>query len=168
MNRTGSYSFFQELFSKAREVDSLEIRTSLIMGYPEETSDDVDLAIRFVQEVKPEKLALFAFSPQEGTEAYNLKPTIKSKEIAKRVNLVREAHLEVLKEIHLSRIGKTYPAIIDEITSDQIYARRFQDAPEIDEIVHVPYSNILKVGDIGKVKIESFMEYDMEGSWQSI
>jgi ribosomal protein S12 methylthiotransferase len=168
MNRSGSYAFFKELFAKAREVEGLEIRTSLIMGYPGETAEDVDMAIRFVQEVKPEKLALFAFSPEEGTKAFEIEPTVTEKEAAKRVNLVRQAHLEVLKEVHLSRVGKTYPAIVDEIYPDHIIARRFQDAPEIDEVVHLPLSEQLSIGDIGKVKIHSFMEYDMEGSWEDV
>ena len=166
MNRTGSYSFFKDLFGKARQVKDLEIRTSLIMGYPGETASDVDEVLRFIEEVKPEKLALFAFSPQEGTKAGELKMDVSKKEAARRVNLVREAHLKVLKEIHLSRIGKIYPAIVDTVEDGVAEVRRFQDAPEIDETVYVPNPN-LKSGQIGRVKINSFSEYDMDGTWAS-
>ncbi|MCB1190719.1 MAG: 30S ribosomal protein S12 methylthiotransferase RimO [Leptospiraceae bacterium] len=167
MNRTGSYTFFKDLFLKAREIPGLEIRTSFILGYPGETSKDVDEIIRFVTDLKPEKLALFSFSPQEGTVAYNLKDVISDKEIAKRVNLVRNVHLELLKEIHQKRIGKIYNCIVDEISEGTIIARRFQDAPEIDEVVYLESDLALKPGDIGSVKIESFSEYDMDGVWIS-
>ncbi len=166
MNRTGSYSFFKDLFAKARQREGLEIRTSLILGYPGEKPEDVDLVLKFIEEVKPEKLALFAFSPQEGTEAAKLKSDVSKKEAARRVNLVRETHLNILKTIHLDRIGKTYDAIIDEIEDGKPIARRFQDAPEIDEVVFLEKTD-LKMGQVGKVKIQSFSEYDMDGVWVS-
>ncbi|MCP5502827.1 MAG: MiaB/RimO family radical SAM methylthiotransferase [Leptospiraceae bacterium] len=166
MNRTGSYSFFKELFTKAREVPGMEVRTSFILGYPGETAKDVDLLLRFVEEIKPEKLALFAFSPQEDTKAFKLKSTVSKKEAARRINLVREVYHQVLKDIHLSRMGKEYPCIVEEKENDSLIVRRFQDAPEIDEIVHIDeFSGDIKIGDIGKVRIDSFLEYDMTGTW---
>lgn len=168
MNRTGNYGFYKELFWKAREISDLEIRTSFILGYPGETASDVDEILKFIEEVKPEKLALFPFSPQEGTLANDLKNTIAEEEIAHRVNLVREHHLESLKGIHQNRIGKTYRCIVDEVLDDVILARRFQDAPEIDEIVYIKNEDNLKVGDLGFARIESFSEYDMDGVWIGI
>ena len=91
---------------------------------------------------------------------------VNKKEAARRVNLVRNAHLKVLKDIHLSRIGKIYPAIVDSIENGIAEVRRFQDAPEIDETVYVPTTS-LQVGQIGRVKINSFSEYDMDGTWES-
>ncbi|BDA78414.1 ribosomal protein S12 methylthiotransferase RimO [Leptospira kobayashii] len=165
MNRTGEYSYFKSLFEKARSVKpGLEIRTSFILGFPGETMADVDEIIRFIQDVKPEKVNLFPYSPQEGTKGFDLEGKLKDKEISKRVNLVRDAYLEVLKDTHQSRIGKIYPAIVDEVTEEGATVRRFQDAPEIDEVVFVEDRN-LQVGQIGKVRVESFFELDMAGSW---
>ena len=42
--------------------------------------------------------------------------------------------------------------------------RRYQDAPEIDEVVFVENKN-LKVGQLGQVKVDSFYELDMTGTW---
>ena len=164
MNRTGNSKFFKELFSKAREVKDLEIRTSLIIGYPGEEPKDIDEILSFVEDVKPEKLALFSFSPQEGTKAGSLTETVSEKEKSHRINLIRNLHLEKLKELHLNRIGKVYPAIVDEVNQSEAIVRRFQDAPEIDEVVYCNSTN-LKVGMTGNVKISSFSEYDMEGEF---
>lgn len=166
MNRSGNSAFFQQLFARARQIANMEIRTSLILGYPGETAEDVDQILEFVEQTRPEKLALFAFSPQEGTKANSLKTDLADKEIAHRVNLVRQLHLNILEEIHMERVGKIYPAIIDEIASDGNYiARRYQDAPEIDEIVYIQSGPKLQIGDVGQVRIDSFNEYDMEGTW---
>jgi len=166
MNRSGDFEFFKDLYNKAREVmPGLEIRTSFIMGFPGEKAEDVDMVLRFLEEVKPEKVNLFPYSPQEGTKGLGMKRKPADREIARRVNLVRELHLTNLETIHQERLGKTYAAIVDEKAEDGIWVvRRFQDAPEIDEIVFVE-SDSLKVGDIGKVLIDSYQEYDMTGSW---
>ncbi|MCZ8341879.1 MAG: MiaB/RimO family radical SAM methylthiotransferase [Leptospira sp.] len=165
MNRTGEYSYFRDLFLKARELrPELEIRTSFILGFPGETASDVDEILRFVEEVKPEKVNLFPYSPQEGTKGFDLPGKLKDKEISKRVNLVRDAYLAVLKEIHQNRIGKTYPAIVDEVGEEGSIVRRFQDAPEIDEVVFVENKN-LRVGQFGSVRVDSFFELDMSGTW---
>jgi ribosomal protein S12 methylthiotransferase len=166
MNRSGEYSFFRDLYTKAREVlPGLEIRTSFILGFPGETKEDVEELVRFIQEVKPEKVNLFPYSPQEGTKGYDLKGKPADREIAKRINYVRDVHLENLEKIHQDRLGKVYPAIVDEKAEDGIWVvRRFQDAPEIDEIVFVE-DDTLAVGKIGQVRIDSYQEYDMTGTW---
>ncbi|PJZ70366.1 30S ribosomal protein S12 methylthiotransferase RimO [Leptospira perolatii] len=165
MNRSGNYSAFRDLYKFAREVrPDLEIRTSFILGFPGETPDDVDLILKFIEETRPEKVNLFSYSPQDGTKGAELKQTVSEKEKAKRINLVRDSHLKILQEIHESRIGKTYPAIVDAIEEGTAVVRRLQDAPEIDEVVYVEDPS-LKPGMIGKVQIESFYEYDMIGTW---
>jgi ribosomal protein S12 methylthiotransferase len=164
MNRSGNLSFFKDLFFKARTVKDLEIRTSIIIGYPGETSEDIDQVLEFIDTVKPEKLALFSFSPQEGTKAFTLSETVQESEKAHRINLIRDLHLKKLEEAHLIRIGKEYDAIVDEVTKKEAIVRRFQDAPEIDEVVFCSPEN-LKQGMIGKVRITSFSEYDMEGTF---
>ncbi|TGN20067.1 MiaB/RimO family radical SAM methylthiotransferase [Leptospira idonii] len=165
MNRTGEYSYFKSLFEKARSVKpDLEIRTSFILGFPGETKDDVDEIIRFIQDVKPEKVNLFPYSPQDGTKGALLEGKLKDKEISKRVNLVRDAYLEVLKDVHQARVGRTYDAIVDEVTEEGATVRRLQDAPEIDEVVFVENKS-LRVGQRGKVRVDSFFELDMAGTW---
>ncbi|TGK10023.1 30S ribosomal protein S12 methylthiotransferase RimO [Leptospira fletcheri] len=167
MNRSGSYSAFRDLYSLARETrPGLEIRTSFILGFPGETGKDVDEILRFLEETRPEKVNLFSYSPQDGTTGANLEQTVSEKEKAKRINVIRETHLKILQEIHESRIGKEYPAIVDGIEEGSAIVRRFQDAPEIDEIVYVEDPG-LKPGMIGKVKVESFYEYDMMGTWSN-
>lgn len=166
MNRSGNASFFQDLFAKAKElVPGLEIRTSFILGFPGETAEDVDQILRFLEDVRPDKVNCFSYSPQEGTKGYDLKGKPSDREIARRVNLVRDLHLKNLEGLHQERLGKDYPSIVEEKAEDGIWVvRRFQDAPEIDEIVFVEDDH-LEVGMIGRVRIDSYQEYDMTGTW---
>jgi ribosomal protein S12 methylthiotransferase len=165
MNRSGSNSFYKELFQKARDSKKdLEIRTSVIVGYPGETEKDFLEIENFLYTVKPEKLAIFTYSPQEGTKGFELIDDIPQDEKARRANYLREIHLNLLKDIHHQRIGKTYDCIVDSVNKNEAIVRRFQDAPEIDEIVFTEPTN-LKIGQMGKITINSFAEYDMEGTF---
>lgn len=166
MGRSGNYSFFKDLYEKARSlVPGIEIRTSFIIGFPGETKEDVEEICLFIQEVKPEKVNLFPYSPQEGTKGALLTGKPSDSEVAKRIQMVQDVYWEVLEEIQVNRIGKIYPAIIDEKTEEGTWvARRFQDAPEIDGVVYIQEGD-WSPGQIGKVQIHSFWEHDMEGTW---
>lgn len=169
MKRSGSYSYFQDLFAYARSIrPGMEIRTSLLLGFPGETAQDIDKVLRFIEEVRPEKLALFAYSPEEGTAGAALKSDLSQEEIHDRVNLVREAHLEVVRQSHLTRIGKVYRCMVDIVNPDGLILRRPQDAPEVDEIVHAGFESTsgpdsYSVGQLIDTEITGAFEYDMAG-----
>lgn len=164
MRRYGSYERFSDLFQMARSLfPGLEIRTSFLIGFPGEEDEDVDLLARFVQEARPEKLALFSYSLEEETPGFALGDAIPDTVKAERINRVRNAHLALLKELHRERVGRVYQCIVDEITPEHVLARRAQDAPEIDEAVFLPRTTECQAGDILTVEISGFYEYDMSG-----
>lgn len=168
MNRYGDGIYFKELFAMARQLfPKLEIRSSFLLGYPGETSADIDMLHRFIEDTRIEKLALFSYSPEEGTTGFDLdRPDT---EITKDyINEVRQTHLKVLSEIHLERVGQVYECMVDEVHGKELFVRRPQDAPEVDENVVISFEykrgiKLPKPGDIMKVEITGFFEYDMEG-----
>lgn len=171
MNRAGNRQSFADLFSLAREkIPGLEIRTSLLMGFPGEGPEDVDEVHAFLDECKPEKLALFAYSPEEGTTGFNMPGMPEPGKTTDIVNEIRSHHLSLLKDTHLTRQGKIYECMVDEIAPDGMVVRRKQDAPEVDEVVHIELedpeeglASDLQPGDLVNVRITGFYEYDMSG-----
>ena len=182
MRRAGSHESFRDLFALARErIKDVEIRTTFLLGFPGETPADVDLLLKFMNETRPEKLALFTYSPEEGTPGFDLEATVSEREAAERFNLVRDEHLRILGEIHAERMDRVYPCMIDEVKGDGVVGRRPQDAPEADEVVFIegfdgqaasdrptfaaPAPRVngkeVKPGDILDVRITGFFEYDM-------
>ena len=167
MKRGGSAESYAELFSLARSLfPELEIRTSFLIGFPGETSRDIDALLDFLDKTRPEKLALFGYSQEENTSAYPLGAGAGT-EIAGRINLVREKHLEILKEIQMQRVDRVYSCMADEITSEGLICRRPQDAPQIDEVVFTSLDRKaqsgIQPGDILDVRITGFYEYDLSG-----
>lgn len=162
MRRSGSYEFYVDLFEMARAtIPALEIRTTFLLGFPGETMADIDLLIRFLQEVRPEKLALFPFSREEGTIGFSLIGDVSSAETAQRINLVRGEHLILLKEIQIKRVGQIFSCMLDESGKESIRGHRAQDAPEVDPSVTIEGLSEGNAGDILDVKITGFYEYDM-------
>lgn len=169
MKRAGDASYYKDLFSLARQLfPGMEIRTSFLLGFPGETAADVEALHRFVEETRIEKLALFAYSPEEGTSGYTLENRPDPDETTERINELRQTHLNVLSEIHLQRVGQIYRCMVDELHPNEIVCRRPQDAPEIDETVVIPFQfkkgmKLPAAGDLIDVEITGFFEYDMEG-----
>lgn len=168
MKRYVDPSGFEDFFGEVRYLfPEIEIRTSFLTGFPGEEDEDLEYLYSFLENIKPEKLALFSYSKEEGTAGYNLVETVTPEQKAKRNSALRTRHLAILKQHHKDRVGKVYECIVDRIESNTSMAlRRPQDAPEIDELVFVENIDAMKYapGSITKVKIDGFYEYDMTGT----
>ncbi len=168
MRRYGDADRFADLFGLARELfPDLEIRTSFLLGFPGEVQEDVDALIDFIHRVRPEKLALFAYSQEEGTPGFDLGDPVSAADKADRVNAVRQEHLDVLKDLHVSRRGQRYRCLVDGADGVNWILRRPQDAPEVDEVVFVERADAgiseVRPGELLDVEITGFYEYDMTG-----
>ena len=70
-------------FKKA--LPSSGIRTSIIVGYPGEKREHFIELKKFLKELKFDYVGFFAFSPEEGTIAYNLKSRIKKRKSGEKI-----------------------------------------------------------------------------------
>lgn len=61
------------------------IRASFIVGYPGETRQDFQALLDFCQKHRPDKMGAFAFSPEEGTAAFDLKPQVSTRTARQRL-----------------------------------------------------------------------------------
>lgn len=168
MRRYGDLNTFINFFNEMRTlVPELEIRTSFLIGYPAETEADILQLEKFLNEVRPEKLALFAYSLEEGTPGFKQGDTVSTAVKARRINSLRELHLKILGDAHRSRVGRVYKCMIDRIDPDgTLVARRPQDAPGVDEQVCLApgdWPQGVQPGDLLDIEIVGFYEYDMTG-----
>ncbi len=173
MNRFGSYTFFVDLFTYARELfPNLEIRTSFLVGFPGETIRDVELIQKFIEECQIEHITFFPYSREEGTASYHYLNQVKKKEIYYRVNQLQNFYEEQLKQITSKHIHKTFNCLLENITSGQMVFRRPQSAPEIDDnvLVELKYKDFYekkiplpKLGNFYDVTITGFATYDYIG-----
>ncbi len=194
MRRQSTGRSINEVISKLRaKIPDVHIRTTLLVGFPGETEDDISKLIDFIDTADIDRLGAFAFSDEEGTPSFELDGKVGDEEAASRRDLVMEHQLAVSERLNEAKVGKIYEVIIDgccEIEADpaeifrddpipeefehirdrkslNIYEGRTRyDAPEIDCSVTVfSERDDLDPGTIVKVKITEAYEYDLEG-WQ--
>ena len=187
MRRRSNGDSIKEVIQKLRDrIPEVHIRTTLLVGFPGETQEDIDELIDFIDTYDIDRLGAFAFSDEEGTPSFTMDGKVPEEERAARRDLVMQHQQAVSERLNERKIGKIYEVIVDECieidtenkvddfnnadekTLSQIvnlYSGRTRyDAPEIDCAVSFTTNNIsLYPGDIVKVRITDTYEYDLEG-----
>ena len=150
-----------DLLRKTNE--NIAIRTSVIVGFPNETEKDFNNLVNFVEETQFDRLGVFKYSEEEGTSAaVDFKDNIPK-------NIKEERYEEIMKiqqKINLSknkqRLNKREKIIIDVSNEDGwSLGRSFMDAPEIDNYVKI--NQKLDVGKFYDILITDAYEYDVLG-----
>ena len=165
MRRQSTGASIKAVISKLRErIPDVHIRTTLLVGFPGETEEDIDELLDFIDTMKIDRLGAFAFSDEEGTPSYELDGKLDEETKQARRDLVMEHQLRVSEELNEKKIGRVYEVIVDEIIDEGVYSGRTRyDSPEIDCNVTFESEYELYPGDIIDVKIMNAYEYDLEG-----
>lgn len=146
-----------------RRVKGIAIRTTMLVGYPGETEDDIKELEEFIREARFERLGVFAYSEEEGTfSAKNLKDSIPEEEKQRRVDRIMAAQREVSEAANLKSVGKTIKVIIDRREGDWYIGRTEKDSVEVDGEVLLPASeHQLRRGRFYSVKVTGAEDYDL-------
>lgn len=166
MRRQSTGASIKSAINMLRErIPEVHIRTTLLVGFPGETDEDMDELLDFIDTMKIDRLGAFAFSDEEGTPSFELDGKLDEETKQARRDAVMEHQLRVSEELNEKKIGSTYEVIVDEIIDDGVYSGRTRyDSPEIDCNVTFSSSQDLCPGDIVRVRIDNAYEYDLEGT----
>ena len=165
MRRQSTGASIRAAITMLRErIPEVHIRTTLLVGFPGETEEDMDELLGFIDTMKIDRLGAFAFSDEEGTPSYELDGKLDEETKQARRNAVMEHQLRVSEELNEKKIGKVYEVIVDEMIDEDVYSGRTRyDSPEIDCNVAFRSTRDLYPGDIVNVRIDNAYEYDLEG-----
>jgi len=164
MGRSISGKEIRKLIDRIRKtIPDIAIRTTLIVGYPGEDSEDFELLKNFVTDTEFERLGVFKYSPEEGTEAANMSQQVEEAIKAERYEEIMEIQSEIARDKNRQLLGHTIPVIIDDRDENNsaFIGRTQWDSPLIDNIVHV--AGNLNIGQIYPVTIVHADEYDLRG-----
>lgn len=168
MSRRGTKADLVLLFQKIRErVPHATLRTTLMVGFPYETEEDVAHMISFIEDVKFDHLGAFTFSLEEDTKACSYPNEISEKVKQKRYDLVMKKQSEIAYALNKKRIGTVVEDvfIIDYDEESFMYvARSDAFAPDdVDGCIYVAAKYELSLGQRIKVKILDVDEYTWTG-----
>jgi ribosomal protein S12 methylthiotransferase len=165
MNRKYTKQDAIKLIEKLKK-HNITIRSTFIVGYPNETDRDFEELCDFLEEYKLDWAGFFPYYHEEQTQAFKLNDL--DDEIKKeRLNIVEAIQRDVYLKKHQSLIDKEADIIVDR-KSDELpgffEGRMKRSAYEIDGIVFLESDN-LQTGDIVKAKVESiFNQTDLLAS----
>lgn len=164
MGRGGSDSYYKKLITKLRKrIPGVALRTTFIVGFPQETEEEFRGLLSFVKEMKFDRLGAFTYSREKGTPASLLKGQIPKKVKKERYNRLMEVQSPISLEINRKLVGRTFRALVDDVEGGVATARIYSQAPEIDGVVIVE-SDDLEKGSFIKVKITEAYDYDLKGN----
>ena len=144
-----------------RRIPGLALRTTLMVGFPGETEKDFRELLQFIENTKFERLGVFTYSSEEGTEAFSWRDSVARAKKVDRQNIIMETQATMAAEHNSSQIGRAMRVLVDEVAAEtgQSIARTAWDAPEIDNSVIV--EGKLEPGRFYTVKIEGADTYDL-------
>jgi len=164
MHRDTTKKDILALINKIREkIPDACLRTSLIVGFPSETDKEFKELLQFIKDIKFERLGIFMYSREEGTNAYNFKGQIPQKIKEERFNTIMLEQQAISQEVNKKFKGRILDVLIDEQEKDFYLGRSQYDAPEVDGLIFVHSKKKLKPGDFVKVRIFDTLEYDLVG-----
>lgn len=137
MRRPETKEIIVSLLDKLRaRVKDVVIRTSLIVGLPGEGEAEFEELMEFLREQKLPRAGVFAFSPQEGTPAYDMTDRCSPEEAEQRRQAVMELQMRVMDEYDREQIGRVFTVLCEERAEDGSWVgRRYADSPDVDEQV---------------------------------
>ena len=163
MNRRNTYADACNICEKLKQ-KGIALRTTFMVGFPGETQEDFDLLMEFTKKYKPENVGIFAYSKEEGTPSAKLKGQLTKAVKKSRVNQLGKLNLENVIEHNEQMIGKVLDVVYEDVDYDRgLFCGRTQyDAPDIDKVVYFS-GEYADVGNVYKVKITDYDEYDLIG-----
>ena len=154
MNRkTNSKQIVEKINLIRKKIPHATIRTTLIVGFPQETNEQFEELLNFIKKIKFDRLGCFSYSKEEGTKAALLKGQIPEKIKEKRRKKIYQTSEKILKQKSIEQIGKVVEVIVDKKTKDLYIARTKKDLPEVDCCVFFSSKEKIEIGEIIKVKI---------------
>lgn len=169
MHRPGDGEEFAALIAKLRDrIPGLVLRTSLIVGLPGETEEEFAELCTFLQETAIERVGVFEFSPEEGTEAAELPDQIDAETKANRRLIVEELQSGVLDDYNTSRHGEVMDVLCEGFDDEQQlwFGRTYADSVEVDGHVYFESDDEPQEGTFVPVLITESLGPDLLGVQQ--
>lgn len=166
MRRGTTRETTRKLIKKLRDqIPDLAIRTTFIVGYPDETETDFQELLDFMEEAKFERLGIFTYSKEEGSYAAGLTGQVPEKVKEKRLQEGMLLQQKISKENNARLRGTTLQVLLEEkdAAAGKWRGRSYMDAPEVDGSVTVEMKDefTFHPGEFVLTRVTATQEYDL-------
>ena len=167
MHRPGDGAEFTRLIENMRErIPGLVLRTSLIVGLPGETEDEFAELCEFLQNVGIERVGVFEYSPEEGTEAAELPDQIDDEVKNHRAEIIMESQMNIMDRLGEKQVGGDITVLTEGFDryAECWFGRSAMDAPDIDGKVFFSAETKPYYGEMVTVHVDEAIDGDLFGT----
>jgi ribosomal protein S12 methylthiotransferase len=164
MKRQISRAEMEELLSTIRStIPGICIRTTLIVGFPGETREDIEELKDFLTQQQFDRVGVFTYSHEEDTSAFALADTLTQEEKESRAQEIMEWQQDISYALNQKKVGQEFLVIVDKKEAGRYIARSAFDSVEVDNEIIIQTQKRLSPGDFVTVRITKAYDYDLEG-----
>jgi len=154
-----------DLIKKLRDaIPGLAMRTTFIVGFPGETEKDFKELLKFMEDIRFERLGIFIYSQEDNTPAEQLPNQVPQKLARERFEQAMELQQIISTKNNETLLGQKMRVLIDEKSADENHVwigRTHMDAPEVDGSVFVHSKKPIQTGEFYSVRVTATKEYDL-------
>jgi ribosomal protein S12 methylthiotransferase len=162
MRRGTTRGDIENLIDRIRQkIPEIALRTTLIVGYPNEREDHFEELLEFVERVKFDRLGVFTYSQEDNTSADILGDPIPFEEKERRRSAVMDLQKAISRQQNESLVGGTVRILVDRKEGDIFVGRTEKDAPEVGNEVFIEAAEPLIPGNFYLGNIVDAVEYDL-------
>lgn len=145
------------------EVPGIHLRTTMLVGHPGETEQDIEEMKNFLRFARFERLGAFTYSNEESTFAFDHYQDDIPQEIKQsRMDEIMMLQQEISNEISREKIGVKLKVIIDRKEGNYWIGRTEFDSPEVDPEVMIECADVgLNIGDFCMAEVTDVSGYDL-------
>ncbi len=165
MRRGYDKNFVEKLIDKIlHTIPDAVIRTSFIVGYPEESPEDFQELLEFVERGYFYWVGVFSYSAEEGTPAEQLVDKVSDEEKEKRKSIIYELQNQIIQRKNKELLGKRFKMLVDGYDEDLgivPVGRLWLQAPEVDGVCYLETEWEVKEGDLVSVLVKDSKKQDL-------
>lgn len=163
MGRRYTVRQYFELVQEARSIiPDVAISGDLIVGYPTETEQDHQQALKALEEIQYDFLFHFKYSPREGTRAFKLGDPIPPKVKARRLQEVIDLQRSISERKQRSFVGREMTVLATGVNPKR--EGELRGRTQNHYIVFFPASASL-IGEFARVRITSSGTFSLRGEF---
>lgn len=167
MNRRGSKQEVSELVGKIRKrFKDPTLRTTYIVGFPEETMSRFEELIAFVKKIQWNCMGAFTYSIEEDTPAYKMVQTVNEETKETRLDQLMQVQKNISFCLQQRYIGSIIEVLVEDVDvlKNEYRGRSKANAPDdVDGKVIFSSKREIAMGSFVQVQIESAGAYDLWG-----
>jgi ribosomal protein S12 methylthiotransferase len=145
-------------------VPGLTVRTTVLVGFPGESEAAFENLLRFLEDVRFDRLGVFTYSPEDGTPSPGFPGQVPAEVAGERALVVQEAQDRLAWARSRELVGTQQEVLVDGPSQDPAFAwegRTASQAPEIDGVVYL--RGRFQPGEFARVRVVEVEGYELVG-----